>query len=111
MNDENLYELFPARVRRKLTRSNGMRGKYLKFLEKVKKSKQNVVAGEKPVAVKTHLRDAVIMPAMVGGVVACYNGKEYKEFDVRFQMIGKYVGEFSITYKPTLRKAAFAKEK
>ena len=51
------------------------------------------------------------MPEMVGGMIACYNGKEYKEFEVRFDMIGKYVGEFSITYNPTLRKAAFTKGK
>ena len=39
---------------------------------------------------------------MVGGVIACYNGNKFNEFDVRFDMIGKYCGEFSITYKPTL---------
>ena len=46
---------------------------------------------------------------MVGGQIAVYNGKEYKEFEVKFDMIGTYLGEYSITYKPTLRKAAFAK--
>lgn len=46
---------------------------------------------------------------MVGGVIAIYNGKEYKEVEVKFDMIGTYLAEYSITYKPTLRKAAFAK--
>ncbi len=46
---------------------------------------------------------------MVGGQIAVYNGKEYKELEVKFDMIGTYLGEYSITYKPTLRKAAFAK--
>ena len=48
---------------------------------------------------------------MVGGNVAVYSGKEYKEFEIKFDMIGKYMGEFSITYQPTLRKAAFAQKK
>ncbi len=77
MKHENLFELFPARVRRRLNRSNGFKGKYLKFLEKVKKSKENVQPGEKPNPVKTHLRNCIIMPQMVGGVIACYNGKEF----------------------------------
>ena len=77
MKDENLFEVFPARIRRKLNRSLGFKGKYLKFLEKVIKSKENVGAGDKPVAVKTHLRNCVIVPKMVGGVIACYNGKEF----------------------------------
>lgn len=46
---------------------------------------------------------------MVGGQVGVYNGKEYKEFEIKFDMVGTYLGEYSITYKPTLRKAAFAK--
>ena len=111
MKEENLHELFRARIRRKLKRSNGFRGKYLKFFEKVKASKLNLQPGERPKTIKTHLRNCVIMPQMVGGQVAVYNGKEYKEFEIRFDMIGHYLGEFSITYNPTLRKAAFAKKK
>ena len=31
--------------------------------------------GEKPEAVKTHLRSVIIIPEMVGSVIGCYNGK------------------------------------
>ena len=111
MKLENLGELFRSRVRRKLKRSGGLRGKYLKLLEKIKKSKMNLAPGERPKVIKTHLRNCVILPQMVGGELAVYNGKEYKEFTIKFDMIGKYMGEFSITYNPTLRKAAFAQKK
>ena len=111
MKENQLIEIFPSRVRRKLKRSQGLKGKYLKLVEKVKKAKANTPAGEKPQAVKTHLRNAIIMPEMVGGSIACYNGKDFQEFEVRFDMIGKYCGEFAITYTPTLRKAAWAREK
>ena len=66
--------------------------------------------GEKPSVVKTHYRNCAIIPQMVGGIVGVYNGKEFKEVEIKFDMIGTYLGEYSITYKPTLRKAAFAKE-
>ena len=104
MKEENLYEMFTARAQRKLRRSNGFKGKYLKLLEKIKKSKKNLQPGEKPKVIKTHLRDCLITPEMVGGFVAIYNGKEYKETEIKFDMIGRYMGEFSLTYKPTLYK-------
>ena len=31
--------------------------------------------GEKPACVKTHLRNVVIIPEMVGSVIGIYNGK------------------------------------
>jgi len=111
MKDENLIELYRSRIRRRLQRSKGFKGKYLKFLTKVKNSKLNLGPGEKPKTIKTHLRNCIITPEMVGGVVAVYSGKEFKEFEIKFDMIGTYLGEYSITYQPTLRKAAFAQKK
>lgn len=111
MKHENLCELFRSRIRRRMRRSNGVKGKYLKLLEKIKASKLNLQPGEKAKTIKTHLRNMVVLPQMVGGEVAVYNGKEFKEFTIKFDMIGKYLGEFSITYNPTLRKAAFAQKK
>lgn len=51
--------------------------KYNRLYLKCKKSKKNTQPGEKPVPVKTHLRDAIVMPEMVGNFVAVYNGKSY----------------------------------
>ena len=92
-------ELYNARVRRRLARSYGFR--YKKFMDKVKRSKKNVLPGEKPKVVNTHLRDAIIMPDMVGGMVGIYSGKEFKVVEIKFYMIGTYLGEYSYTYKPT----------
>ncbi len=44
---------------------------------KCKKAKKNTQPGEKPAPVKTHLRDAIIMPDMVGSNVAVHNGKAF----------------------------------
>ena len=108
LKEDKLAELFTARARRKLRRSNGIKGRYLKLAEKVKKSKRNLQPGERPKIIKTHLRNALILPEMVGGIAGVHNGKEYKEVEIKFDMIGRYLAEFSLTYKPTLRKAAVA---
>ena len=34
---------------------------------------------EKPATVKTHLRDMIVLPEMVGSVVGIYNGKVYNQ--------------------------------
>ncbi len=68
---------------------------------KCRKSKKNCQPGMKPSLVKTHLRDGIVMPEMIGNVVGVYNGKSFTPVEVKFDMIGRYLGEFAITYKPT----------
>ena len=57
-----------------------------------------LLKGEKPV-LKTHRREIVILPSFVGKKVAIYNGKEFKEVEIKPEMIGHYLGEFSLTRK------------
>lgn len=99
LSQEKLLELFKSRQRRKFNR--GIKHKFNRLINKIRKSKKNVQPGEKPAAVKTHLRNAVILPEMVGGVVGIHNGKEFLNVEIKFDMIGKYLGEFSLTYKMT----------
>jgi small subunit ribosomal protein S15e len=44
---------------------------------KCKKAKKNCAAGDKPAVVKTHLRNTIVMPEMVGNNVGVYNGKTF----------------------------------
>ena len=46
-------------------------------MDKITKAIKNCVPGEKPQTVKTHLRDAIILPRMVGGMVSIYNGRDF----------------------------------
>lgn len=57
--------------------------------------------GEKPEVVKTHLRNMIIVPEMIGSVVGVYNGRDFTTVEIRAEMIGHYLAEFSISYKPT----------
>jgi len=47
--------------------------------------------------IRTHLRDIVIVPKLVGYTIAVYNGKEFKEVLLTIEMIGCRLGEFSLT--------------
>merc|ERR1712099_229707 len=97
-SNQDLMELFRARQRRKFSR--GIKRKPIAFLKKLRKAKRETAYGEKPEAVKTHLRNMIIVPEMIGSVCGVYNGKQYINVEIKPEMIGHYLGEFSITYKP-----------
>ena len=40
------------------------------------------------------------MPELVGSVVGVYNGRNFVPIEIKPDMIGRYLAEFSITYKP-----------
>jgi small subunit ribosomal protein S15e len=100
MSNEDIVGLLNSRQRRR----NLQRGRLVKHLDlanKMRKKKQAVPPGERPDPIKTHLRNAIIMPEMVGSIVGIYNGKSFNGVQIMPEMIGHYLGEFSITYKPT----------
>ena len=98
MQNEDLMNLFRARQRRKFSR--GIKRQPITLLKKLRKSKKACAYGEKPVPVKTHMRNMVIVPEMIGSVVGVYNGKTFINVEVKPEMIGHYLAEFSITYSP-----------
>jgi small subunit ribosomal protein S15e len=71
------------------------------LLRKLRKSKKDLAHGEKPQPVKTHLRNTTIVPEMIGSICAVYNGKQFINVEIKPDMVGFYLGEFAITYKPT----------
>jgi len=98
MSQEQLIKLLPCRARRRLQR--GLKRKQLAFMKKLRKAKKEAPELEKPAVVKTHLRDTLVLPEMVGSMVGIYNGKQFNQVEIKPEMIGHYLGEFSITYKP-----------
>ena len=49
--------------------------------------------------VKTHARDMIVLPGFVGTKVGIHNGKEFVSVDVKDEMVGHRLGEFSQTRK------------
>ncbi|CAG0880176.1 unnamed protein product [Darwinula stevensoni] len=98
MKTEQLMELFNCRARRRFSR--GLKRKPMALLKKLRKAKKEAPPMEKPEVVKTHLRNMIIVPEMVGSIVGVYQGKTFNSVEIKPEMIGHYLGEFSITYKP-----------
>merc|ERR1711998_297708 len=98
MQNEYLMNLFRARQRRKFSR--GIKRQPITLLKKLRKAKKACAYGEKPTPVKTHMRNMVIVPEMIGSVVGVYNGKQFINVEIKPDMIGQYLAEFAITYKP-----------
>jgi small subunit ribosomal protein S19 len=93
---DEFISLLPARQRRSLKRGLSIEKRVL--LEKIRRAKKRQEGGKK-VIVKTHIKDLIILPEMVGASLAVYNGKDFIEITITPEMIGHYLGEFIITTK------------
>ena len=98
LNHEEFAQLIHARARRRIYR--GLKAKPKRFVARLRRAKKACGPMDKPEPVKTHLRDMVVVPEMIGSVVGVYNGKVFNGIEVKPEMVGHYLGEFSITYKP-----------
>jgi len=94
---ENLIPLLNSRQRRSLDKrlSTYMNDEKRKFREDLKLARNGKLDGQ----LKTHLRDMIILPDMIGLNVLVHNGKEFVSFTIRPEMVGHYLGEYSITNK------------
>ena len=93
---DDFIKVLPSRQRRSLLR--GLPDEQKKLIEKIRESKRIVEKNEK-IAVKTHCRDAVILPEMVGITILVHNGKEFTAVEMTPEKIGHFLGEFAITNK------------
>jgi len=98
LSSEHLMDLVHSRARRRFQR--GLKRKPMGLIKKLRKAKKEAPPEEKPAVVKTHLRDMIIVPEMIGSIVGVYNGKTFNQVEVKPEMIGHYLAEFSISYKP-----------
>ncbi len=95
---DKVIPMLNARQRRKFSR--GIKHQPIAFLKKLRIAKKKVGYGEKPQAIKTHMRNMIILPEMVGSIVGVYTGKMFVNVEIKPEMIGNYLGEYALTYKP-----------
>lgn len=62
-----------------------------KFLQRTEKKQA------KNKKIKTHLRDLVIVPKLVGLTISIYNGQVFQDVLITVEMIGHRLGEFALT--------------
>lgn len=84
---EELAELLPARERRSIKR--GLTHEEKKLLEKLEKKDK----------VKTHAREMIILPSMVGKTIMVHNGKSFVDVHIQPEMIGMRLGQLALTRK------------
>ena len=87
-------ELIPSKERRKIKRGFTEQEKTL--LKKLKQKDQ----------IKTHCRDMVIPPEMVGKTILVHSGKVFEAVRVSKEMLGHRLGEFILTRKRVSHGAA-----
>ncbi len=97
MSMDEFITLLPSRQRRSLQR--GLSSEQRILLEKARKAKEVMRKGGN-MTIKTHARDMIILPEMVGLTILVHNGKEFSPVEIKPEMIGHYLGEFAITNKP-----------
>jgi small subunit ribosomal protein S19 len=97
MSMDEFIDLLPSRQRRSLHR--GLTPEQRMLLEKIRKTREAVRKGRSMI-IKTHIRDMIIIPEMVGLTILVHNGKEFISVEIIPEMIGYYLGEFAITNRP-----------
>jgi len=85
MTLDQLAEILPSRERRKIKR--GFTEQEEKLLRRLRKKG----------SARTHCRDMIVLPEMVGKVVYVHNGKDFVRVEVKPEMIGHRLGEFAQT--------------
>lgn len=86
MGMSELIPIMPARARRKINRGLTRGEEHL--LTEFRKEHTSI---------RTHLRDMIIMPEMVGKEVEIHNGKEFFKLEIQPEALFHYLGEFALT--------------
>jgi small subunit ribosomal protein S19 len=95
MSLDDLIGLLPSRQRRSIKRlvSAKENDPRLKLYRTIKKA----IASNKGKPIKTHCREFIILPEMVGLLFLVHNGKEFQQVQVKDKMVGHTLGEFTST--------------
>ncbi|MBS3166136.1 30S ribosomal protein S19 [Candidatus Woesearchaeota archaeon] len=92
---KEFLKLVPSRTRRTLKR--GFTDQQKLLIKRIDANAPNI---------KTHCRDMIIIPSMIGKTLKVYSGKEFLPVMVTNEMLGHYLGEFVMTRKSVTHSAA-----
>ncbi len=98
LTNEEYLKMVKSRQRRSIKRNAVEYRKLTAKVEKFKKEKK-----DKPI--KTHIREAVILPSWIGTRFEVHNGKEFQVVQVTANMLGHRLGEFAYTTKSVVHSA------
>lgn len=87
----------PSRSRRSVLRHFELIEKFIKRCEHTEENKKKI---------RTHLRELVIVPHLVGKTIGVHNGKTFEDVHIVADMVGHRLGEFAPTRKKVAHSAA-----
>lgn len=99
MSVKEFAKLVPTRQRRSLEK--GFTDAQKRLMLKIEKT----IQGKYKKPIKTHCRNLVILPKMVGIKVLIHNGKEFNPVEIMPEMIAHRLGEFALT-RTTVKHSA-----
>jgi len=83
-------KMLPSRKRRSVLRQSERIEAFIKSCKKkVEKNKK----------IRTHSRDIIIVPQLVGLTINIHSGKDFQPVQIVSEMLGHYLGEFVLTRK------------
>lgn len=86
-----------SRARRRFSR--GLKRKPMALIKKLRKAKKEAPPNEKPAIVKSHLRNMIVVPEMVGSIIGVYNGKTFNQVRKSFFVVVGVVSVVDISIK------------
>ncbi|MEK6858865.1 MAG: ribosomal protein S19 family protein [Nanoarchaeota archaeon] len=87
----------PSRSRRSVLRHFELIEKFIRRCEQSESHKKKI---------RTHLREMVIVPHLVGKTIGVHNGKTFEDITIVVDMVGHRLGEFAPTRKKVAHSAA-----
>ncbi|MDP4039618.1 MAG: ribosomal protein S19 family protein [Candidatus Pacearchaeota archaeon] len=95
VKDSAVY--LPSRSRRSVLR-------HPEIIEKFVKSCENKISKKK--RIRTHLRDIVIVPRLIGMTIGVHDGRAFQDVQIGTEMMGHRLGEFALTRKRVAHSGA-----
>ncbi len=87
----------PSRSRRSVLRHFELIERFIRRCEQSESHKKKI---------RTHLREMVIVPHLVGKTIGVHNGKTFEDIAIVVDMVGHRLGEFAPTRKKVAHSAA-----
>lgn len=97
---EEFVALLPSRLRRKVAR--GFTAQEQILLKKIENNEKNI---------KTHCRDMIVFPNMVGLKIGIHNGKEFVQIQIIEEMLGMRYGQLAPTRRIGVSHAGMGAKK
>ena len=90
LSNSDFAGLLPSREKRSLLRGVN---------REVDKKVEEALKNGKDRIIRTHRRDSIITPKMIGLKFGIHSGKEFQVIEVQKEMLGHRLGEFALTRK------------